>query len=149
MGKGVADWPDFEWIGVGDGGCGGDVGLRDAILPGEMVFVPERPEIAEHQRCAGEQVAEATPEELARVWERAVEADDGEASKLHAGRGSGKSGEEEKILRVEQVEADEIDDAVRFLEGELPAEGAEEAEESGVGEREKNSVEHTGLAARG
>lgn len=52
-------------------------------------------------------------------------------------------------MRVEQVEADEIDDAVHFFEGELAAERAEEAEESGVGEREKNGVEQTGLAAGG
>lgn len=52
VGEGVVNGSDFEWIGIGDGSCGGNVGLRDAILPGEMVFVPERPEIAEHQRCA-------------------------------------------------------------------------------------------------
>src|SRR4029077_18954962 len=108
MGEGVAGGADVEGVRVDDGRGGGDVGLRDAVLPGEMVLVPEGPEVAEHHRCAGEHVAEAAPQELARVGERAVEADDGEAAKLHSRSGSRKSGEQEKILRIEQVEGSAI-----------------------------------------
>ena len=149
MGEGVAGGADVEGVRVDDGRGGGDVGLRDAVLPGEMVLVPEGPEVAEHHRCAGEHVAEAAPQELARVGERAVEADDGEAAKLHSRSGSRKSGEQEKILRIEQVKGSEIDDGVHFFEDDLAAQRAEEAEESGGGEREKESVEHAGSAAFG
>src|SRR5713101_4010290 len=61
MGEGVVGGADVERVRVHDGRGGGDVGLRDAVLPGEMVLVPERPEVAEHQGCAGEHVAEAAP----------------------------------------------------------------------------------------
>src|SRR5713101_6894099 len=61
MGEGVVGGGDVEGVRVHDGRGGGDIGLRDAVLPCEMVLVPERPEVAEHQRCAGEHVAEAAP----------------------------------------------------------------------------------------
>jgi len=134
---------------VGDGGGGGDVGLRNAVVPGEAIVVPERPEVAEHQSGAGEQVAEAAPEELARLGEGAVEADNGEAAEHHAGSGAGERGEEEKILRIEQIKGGEVNDAVHFVERDVAAERAEEAEETGVGEREEDGVEKAGFAAHG
>ena len=149
MREGAVGGADVEGVRVRDGRCGGDVGLRDAVLPGEMVLIPERPKVAEHQCRAGEQVAEAAPQELARVGQSAVEADDGQAAKLHARCGSRKSGEEEKILRVEQVERSEIDDGVHFFEDDLPAQRAEESQESSSSEGEKEGVEHAGGAAFG
>ena len=59
------------------------------------------------------------------------------AAKLHAGRGSRESGEQEKILRVEKIERGEIDDGVHFFQHDLAAQRAEQAEKAGVGEREK------------
>jgi hypothetical protein len=154
MGEGAVGGADVEGrIGVHDGRSGGDVGLRDAVLPGETVLVPEGPEVTEHHRRAREHVAEAAPKELARVGQRAVEAYDGQAAKLHSGRGSRKRGEQEEILRIEQVERSYTDDGVHFFEHDLAAERVDErmkeAEESGSGEGEKECVEHAGGAAVG
>ena len=131
-------------IGVREWRGGGDVGLGDAVLPGEMILVPEGPQVAEHESGAGEEVAETAPEELARVGECSVETDDGEIAKLHSGSGARKSGEEEKILRVEQEKRGEINDGVHFFENDLAAERTEKAEESGGSECEKERVEHGG-----
>src|SRR5713226_7340922 len=39
-----------------------DVSLRDAIVPGEVIFVPQRPQEAQQQRATRDQVAETPPE---------------------------------------------------------------------------------------
>ena len=79
----------------------------------------------------------------------AIEADDGDAAKLHAGRGTGEGGEQKEILRVEKVERGEIDDGVHFGEHYFAAQRAEQAEEGAVGERKKKRVEGAGAAAFG
>jgi hypothetical protein len=149
MGERAPGGRDGERARVFDGGGGGDVGLGDAVVPCEMVLVPEGPEVAEDYGCAGEDVAEAAPEELAGVGQAAVEADNGEAAELHAGRGTGKRGEQEKILRVKEECDGAVNDGVHLIEEHFAAERAEEAEKTGAGQAEEKCVEESGPAALG
>src|ERR1700674_2553416 len=116
---------NFERTRVHYGRSRSDVGLRNAILPGEVVLVPERPQEAERECCAGKQIAEAAPQELASVGQAAIEANDGKAAKLHSGRRAGERGEQEEILRVEQIEDGKVHDGVYLLDRQLPAERTE------------------------
>ena len=129
-----------EWLG------GGHVGLRDAILPSETVFVPKRPEKTEKERGAGNDITETAPKKLASIGKAAIEPDDGETPEHHPGSGSCKRGENEKILRVEKEEGGKADDRVDFLEQELAAKRPEKADKTGTGECEKNSVQKAGRA---
>lgn len=140
---------EVEGVEGGEGRGGGDVGLGDAVLPGEAVLVPERPEEAEHERGGGEQVAEAAPDKLAGVGQAAVEAHDGEAAELHAGRGAGERGEERHVEAVKQVDHGRADDCVHSFERELPAERAEQPDKPHAGEAEEERVERAGPAAFG
>jgi len=128
---------------------GGDVGVGDAVVPGEAVVVPERPEEAEEERGGGERVAEAAPEKLACVGEAAVEAHDGETAKLHAGSRAGERDEERHVERVEEKNDRGADDGVHFLEGEFAAERTEQSGEAGAGEAQEKRVESAGETAVG
>lgn len=123
--------------------------MADAVLPGEVVLIPERPEKTQHHSGTGKQVAETAPEQLAGIGKAAVEANDGDTAKLHAGSGASERGEQKEILRVEKVERGEIDDGVHFGEDDFATERAEQAEEGAVGEREEKRVEGAGAAAFG
>src|ERR1700730_4243202 len=126
VGEGVMGGADVEGVRIHEAGGSGDVALRDAVLPGEVILVPQSPEEAEHQRGGGEQVAKASPQKLARIRECAVEADDGQAAKLHSRSGPSECDEQEKVLRVQQVERGETDDGVHFFEQDLAAERMDE-----------------------
>lgn len=52
VGEAVTSGVDSERIKIGERNGGGDIGLRDAVLPGETVFIPESPNKAEQKRRA-------------------------------------------------------------------------------------------------
>ena len=87
----------LDRFGPDDGCCRSDVGLRDAVLPGEMIFVPQGPEKSEQQRGSRKQVSEAAPQELARVGRLPSSRTMVRPTELHSRRGSRERGEQEKV----------------------------------------------------
>src|SRR5271154_685262 len=112
----------FERIAIRHRCRGRQVGLRDAVLPCESVLIPKRPEKSEHQRRPGKQISEASPQKLPSVRKRAIEADDRQASQLHAGSRPRKSGKQEKVLCIEQEKSRRKDDGINFLKHQLSPE---------------------------
>jgi hypothetical protein len=149
MGEAMAAGAHVECVEIGDGDRCGDIGLRDAVLPGEAVFVPQRPDETEQQSGGGKHVAEAAPEELAGIGQAAVEADDGEAAELHAGSGAGEHGEKRHVEAIEKIGGDGINGYVGLGNSDFAAERTEKAEESGASESQEDGVERAGPAAFG
>src|ERR1700722_8830386 len=75
----------------------GNVSLRDAILPGKMIFVPQRPHETQHQRGPRQQVTEAAPQKLPSIGRRPVQAHRRKTEQLHPGSSLRASSEQRKI----------------------------------------------------
>src|SRR5579862_4056903 len=82
----------------------GDVGAGDAVVPAQVIFIPERPQKSHEGCAAGDDVTEAAPHQLARLRRRAVKTYQPQPGKNHAWGGAAHHGEQGEILRIKQRE---------------------------------------------
>ena len=74
---GVRDAGEF---GIGNGVGRAEISVRNAVVPGEFVFVPLRPEVTEKESSRRKHVAGGTKQKLARRRLFAGEIDDPQAA---------------------------------------------------------------------
>jgi len=126
-----------------------DVGLRDTVMPAEVIFIPVGPKEAQHCHGAGYQIADATQDELARLRRSAFEADDSKMGDHHSRRGAAHDAEQGEILGVEQNRDGRANEGVQFYGGEASAEGGEKSQDGRVGYGEDDGVNQAGAVASG
>src|ERR1700719_241962 len=71
----------------------GDARLRNAIVPGELILIPQGPKEAKHHGSRGNEITEASPQQLLRRWIEAIETDNAKSAERHSGRGGPKVSE--------------------------------------------------------
>src|SRR5271165_3164252 len=102
---------------LGDGKSAlAQVGLRDAVVPAQVVFVEDGPGEAQADGQHGKRHGTEAPAELRTGWAFVVESAQRDAGIAHTGCGDAK-GEEKRV--VEEAGEDEADDAEQ-----LPVRGA-------------------------
>ena len=136
--QGLPRRPDLKGVFLAKRQRRGDVSMRNAVVPGEMVLVPEGPEKAEHHRATGKQISERTPLQLAVFGEVAVEPHHVKPAKLHSRRGAAEDGEDREIESVEENKRRAIDSRIHAREIEVAAERAEQAKKADIGQRKEN-----------
>ena len=80
-----------------------EIRLGDAVVPAEMIFIPERPDKSQKTCPGGNQY----PKLLHTIWRdvgMAVKTDHAQAAKHHSGRRATENREQREILRVKQHE---------------------------------------------
>src|SRR5229473_5426365 len=120
---------------------------RNAVLPGQPVFIPKRPEKPEEERAAGNHVAKAALQELARAGRVAVEADHLELAQHHSGSCAAKDREQREILHVKQAQRCGIHRHAELAEAEMAAERAKQRQKPAIGKQQKHDVESSSKAA--
>ncbi len=130
---------------VGSGG--GDVGVGNAILPSEVIFVPERPKEAEEQRCTGKEISETAPSQLARFRKAAVHSNHRKAIELHPKGCAGEEREQAKVEEINQEKNGTIDCEIDFKEFELSPQGTEHQEKAAQYARKHDRIDQAGDAA--
>src|ERR1700722_3749583 len=123
----------------------GDVSLRNAILPGKVIFVPQRPHETQHQRSPRQQVTEAAPQQLPSIGRGPVQTHRRKTEQLHPGGSLSASREERKIERIKKKKRGEIHHSIRLLHHHLPAQRPEQPEKPGVREPQEDGVKKSSL----
>src|ERR1700722_2711031 len=118
----------------------GDVSLRDAILPCESIFVPQRPHETQHQRSPRQQITEAAPQKLTSIGHRPVQTHRRKTEQLHPGSSLRANSEQRKVERIKKKKRGEIHHSIRLLHHDLPAQRPEQPEKPGVGEPQEDGV---------
>lgn len=122
--------------------------MGNAILPGEVIFVPERPKKTEEQGCAGKKISETAPSQLARLRKTTVHSNHRKAIELHPKGCAGEEREEAKVEEVNQKENGTIDGEIDFEEFELPTQGTEHQQKPTQHAREYDRIYQASEAAR-
>ena len=136
--QGLPRRPDLKRVFLAKRQRRGDVSMRNAVVPGEMILVPECPEKTEHQRAAREQIGKRAPLQLAVFGQLAIEAHDVKPAKLHSRRGAPEDGEDREIKSIEENKRRAIDSRIHAREIEVAAERAEQTQKADIGERKEN-----------
>ena len=147
VGQSLMVMGDGTEVRVGGGVRGAEIGARDAVMPGEFVFVPLDPQETEKERAGRKHVAGSAEQELARGRLFAGKIDDAKTAQHHAGSGAAENGEQREVLQINDGERNGVDGGVELAEGEVSAERAEKGEESAAGEEEAGGVDEAGETA--
>src|SRR5262245_41694989 len=110
--------------------------MRNAVVPGQRVFIPPGPEESQKHSAGGNHVAEAAQQHLARRGRFTGEARNLQAAEHHAWRGTTEDGEESEILQIDDGERRTVDLRAQLAQRELAAERAEQRQEATVSEEE-------------
>ena len=116
-------------------------------MPGEFVFVPHGPEEAQKEGACGEHVARAAQKHLPGRGRFSGKADDLQVPQHHARGCATESGEKREVLQIDDGESYGINSGAQLAERELPAEGAEEHQESSVRKQQATEIDERGEAA--
>ena len=131
---------DGTEIGVGGRFRGAKIRAGDAVVPGEFVFVPLRPEITEEECSRREHVTGGTKKKLAGRRFFAGKVHDAQAAQHHPRSGTAKHSEERKILDIDDGKGSGVNGRGQFAESEVAAERAEERKKSATGEEQASGI---------
>ncbi len=85
-----------------------EIRARDAVVPGEFVFVPLRPKKTKEESAGRKHVARGAEQQLTRRWFLSAEIHDAKATKHHAGSGAAKHSEQGKVLKIDDGKSDRV-----------------------------------------
>ena len=105
-------------------------------MPSEFVFVPHRPKEAQKKSSCGEHVARAAQKHLPGRGRFARKADDLQVSHHHTRSRAAEDGEQSEILQIDDGKGRGVHRGVQFAQGKLPAERAEQQQESTIGKQQ-------------
>src|ERR1700747_897744 len=135
---------DAGQFGIGNGGGRAEIRVGDAVVPGEFVFVPLRPEITEEESSRREQVTGGAKKKLAGRRFFAGKVHDAQAAQHHPRSGTAKHSEERKILDIDDGKGSGVNGRGQLAESEVAAERAEERKKSATGEEQASGINKAG-----
>src|SRR6516162_8990687 len=125
---------------------GSQVGVRHAVVPGQAVFVPKHPKETQEAGASGEQIAERAQHILTGRRNITAEASHLKPANHHSRRAAPENGEQAEVLKVDESEREKADRGAEFVESKVSAQGAEESEETAVGECQTSRIDQQGAA---
>src|SRR5438309_958805 len=124
-----------------------EISARDAVMPGEFVFVPLRPKKTKEERAGRKHVARGAKQKLTRRWFLSAEIHDAKTTKHHARSGAAKNSEQGKVLKIDDGKRDRVNGSAQFAECKVSAERAKQREESAAGKKQACGIDQAREAA--
>lgn len=104
--------------------------MGDAILPSEVIVVPEGPKKTKEDCAARKEISEAAPSQLACIGKSTIHSHDRKPVQLHPNGCAGEESEEAYVEEVNKAQDGSINYEIDFEKFKLAAQRAEHDKES-------------------